>query len=335
MKKKKLFALILLILILLFGNVCLATNSFIKDTYKIDNNFLTRILPGTDMNEFKKHFIDNTEIINEDNIIGTGKKIHINNQVLELVVVGDVNGDGKLTATDLTKIKNHVLGKNTLGGTFFKAVDLNYDNIITATELTKFKNYILGLNVKFFKEEKSKFEWDLESDASLSITPKNTLNYKVIALNENGENINNIKWEVSSGTLDKNNGTEVTWTIPKIEDKYIIKAKLETGATIEKEINYINLDELDGEQAKTIEYSENDDIDGDGLTNKQETEYKTDILKSDTDEDGLSDYEEVIIYKTDPLKKDTDGDGILDINEIRLGLNPLKKDSNNNRNTRC
>lgn len=334
MKKGKLFVFVIIILILLFGNVCLATNNFIKDTYKMENCFLTRIFPDTDINELKKHFIDNTEIVSNENIIGTGKEICINSEQIGLVVIGDVNGDGKLTATDLTKMKNHILEKTILNGAFFKAVDLNNDDIITATELTKFKNYILGFDVKFFKDDKSKFEWDLESDASMSITIKNVLNYKVIAQNEDGETMNNIEWEVSAGTLDKNTGTEVTWTIPSVEDTYIIKAKLENGITIQKEINYLSLEEFNDLQSETVEYGEKDDIDEDGLTNKQETEYMTNILKSDTDEDGLSDYEEVVTYHTDPLKNDTDGDGILDINEIRLGLDPLKNDSDNNRNTR-
>ncbi len=43
----------------------------------------------------------------------------------------------------------------------------------------------------------------------------------------------------------------------------------------------------------------------------------------DSDNDGLTDYEERNVYKTDPNKNDTDGDGYSDGIEIRNGYNPL------------
>lgn len=43
----------------------------------------------------------------------------------------------------------------------------------------------------------------------------------------------------------------------------------------------------------------------------------------DSDNDGLSDYEEIHIYHTDPNNKDTDGDGYLDGEEVRNGFSPL------------
>lgn len=43
---------------------------------------------------------------------------------------------------------------------------------------------------------------------------------------------------------------------------------------------------------------------------------------SDTDNDGLTDYEEKEIYFTDPNNPDTDGDGYLDGEEVKAGYNP-------------
>jgi len=65
------------------------------------------------------------------------------------------------------------------------------------------------------------------------------------------------------------------------------------------------------------------DIDGDGLSNEEEEVLGTDPEKVDTDEDGLSDREEVKIYHTDPLDQDSDGDSYLDGEEIENGYNPL------------
>ena len=44
---------------------------------------------------------------------------------------------------------------------------------------------------------------------------------------------------------------------------------------------------------------------------------------TDTDGDGVSDYEEINIYHTNPLVRDSDGDGVSDRNEILAGTNPL------------
>ena len=42
----------------------------------------------------------------------------------------------------------------------------------------------------------------------------------------------------------------------------------------------------------------------------------------DSDNDGISDYDEVNIYKTDPFTADTDGDSFIDSTEIELGHDP-------------
>jgi len=59
-----------------------------------------------------------------------------------------------------------------------------------------------------------------------------------------------------------------------------------------------------------------DDIDGDGLTNTDETNLGTDPYNSDTDADGLTDGDEVNVSFTNPLLLDTDGDGLGDGDEV-------------------
>lgn len=81
----------------------------------------------------------------------------------------------------------------------------------------------------------------------------------------------------------------------------------------------------DCEQGK--QPSDTEDTDGDGLTDAREAELGTNPEYYDSDEDGLSDYEEVMQYDTNPLLDDTDGDGLNDYDEIQLGLDPLKGDS--------
>lgn len=64
------------------------------------------------------------------------------------------------------------------------------------------------------------------------------------------------------------------------------------------------------------------DSDCDGLSNIYEITIKTNPQNSDTDEDMLSDYDEIFVYFTNPLVADSDEDGIEDGSEIKLGLDP-------------
>jgi outer membrane protein OmpA-like peptidoglycan-associated protein len=74
--------------------------------------------------------------------------------------------------------------------------------------------------------------------------------------------------------------------------------------------------------------SEADDDDEDGLTNGEEVVAGTDPSKTDTDDDGLSDTDELRRYTTDPLHSDSDGDTIPDGEEILvLKSDPHRTDS--------
>lgn len=92
-----------------------------------------------------------------------------------------------------------------------------------------------------------------------------------------------------------------------------------------QEKHYENVDDVQIFNNYTV--NDEDDLDGDTLTNGQEKEYGTDYNSLDTDKDGLSDSDEINEHKTDPLKLDTDGDSIDDGAEIALKLNPLSKET--------
>lgn len=59
------------------------------------------------------------------------------------VVYGDANGDGRIAATDLLAVKNHILEKKALSGAYARAVQFS-GKAIGATTLLSIKNHILG-----------------------------------------------------------------------------------------------------------------------------------------------------------------------------------------------
>jgi hypothetical protein len=76
-----------------------------------------------------------------------------------------------------------------------------------------------------------------------------------------------------------------------------------------------------------ITFSFDPDSDDDGLTDGEEVILGTDPFDPDTDDDGLTDGQEVEVYGTDPLDPDTDDDGLNDGDEIAAGTDPFDPDT--------
>ena len=62
---------------------------------------------------------------------------------------GDVNNDGKITASDYVLIKNQIMGTTSLDDNAKKAADVNGDGKITASDYVMVKNYIMGVISSF------------------------------------------------------------------------------------------------------------------------------------------------------------------------------------------
>ena len=144
--------------------------------------------------------------------------------------------------------------------------------------------------------------------------------------------IDKVKIKTTCGSYEKPNSGEIIWDLTeasgdcKIEVSYKLKK-------ISKKIEIISLEKeiakdfSEDTETEKIDYDSDEDLDYDGLTNKEEKKYKTNPELADTDMDGLEDEYEVNTSKTNPTKVDSDGDGLSDYDELELDLNPLKDDS--------
>ncbi|PLX20666.1 hypothetical protein C0584_05500 [Candidatus Parcubacteria bacterium] len=91
------------------------------------------------------------------------------------------------------------------------------------------------------------------------------------------------------------------------------------------DINYkkVCLEILEKREDKDYDF----DTDGDGLTHFKELWLNTDPFKADSDDDGLSDYQEVIEIHSNPVEADTDQDGLGDKEEYVLGTSLQRPDT--------
>ena len=119
--------------------------------YRIENGNLLGVKPGTGFQDMKTKLEANGGVVNiSSETIGTGTTITITSGTLQetfsIVIYGDVDGDGTISAVDYVLVKNHIMGKTNLTGASAKAADANRDGTISAVDYVNIKNYIMGVN---------------------------------------------------------------------------------------------------------------------------------------------------------------------------------------------
>lgn len=85
----------------------------------------------------------------ESTLVRTGDYVEIvsNDKTYKfyMVLKGDVNGDGGIAPIDYVKIKNHIMGDNSLDGKVYElAADYNDDENISPLDYVKVKNHIMN-----------------------------------------------------------------------------------------------------------------------------------------------------------------------------------------------
>lgn len=124
--------------------------------YKYNDGIISKIQPGTTVEGMKKNLTNAGGVITitdsngntkEKGNIGTGDKINITSGVTETLTVliyGDIDGDGEISAVDYVKIKNSIMGSIHLNGIYQIAADVNQDGSVDAVDYVNIKNYIMG-----------------------------------------------------------------------------------------------------------------------------------------------------------------------------------------------
>jgi hypothetical protein len=87
----------------------------------------------------------NGEALQSEDNVGTGCVVKVSDEEEYIVIVkGDVDGSGKINATDYLIIKNAFTGKATLVDEYFSAADVDNNQKINATDYLGIKDYLTG-----------------------------------------------------------------------------------------------------------------------------------------------------------------------------------------------
>ena len=112
--------------------------------------------------DIKNNIISNLEIVivnskndvlSDDAIIGTGNKIQVkeDGKILkeyQIIVYGDVNGDGKINSVDLLVLQRHILEIETLDDIYQKSANIRKNgNKPSSVDLLLIQRHILGLQI--------------------------------------------------------------------------------------------------------------------------------------------------------------------------------------------
>ena len=127
------------------------------DKYSVDYNqkILSRVLPNTDLADFKKNIkveggvytivTDNNEGVTEG-VIKSGYKIRTSNNTYTISVIGDIAPNGQIDILDLAKLRAHIIQMSgqTLTGISLVSADISGDGSVNIIDLARLRAIIIG-----------------------------------------------------------------------------------------------------------------------------------------------------------------------------------------------
>lgn len=135
---------------------------------KIDN-----VNPNTTVKDFKEGLTTSKDVtivikdkdgkvLGDDDLVGTGSTIEISKEIekipegqqepvketikenFTIKITGDIDGNGKVTVTDLSQLKDYIMTGKGLDGIYYEAADINGDGKVTLTDLSLMKELLLN-----------------------------------------------------------------------------------------------------------------------------------------------------------------------------------------------
>ncbi len=125
-----------------------------NSTYNLENNIVTKVKINTTAEDFALNFKNNIiikdikgNVLQPSDKIGTGYVVtnEDNTDNAEIIILGDIDGNALVSATDYLIIKALFLKQTTLDGPFLTAANVDREGQITATDYLSIKSHFIGL----------------------------------------------------------------------------------------------------------------------------------------------------------------------------------------------
>lgn len=128
-----------------------------QSTFKVTDEYLTGITFGMGTNTITEEFLkinkfatikvtNNKDEVKTTGALGTGDKITITSKdeekTFEIILYGDINGDGTVNNIDLLTVQKHIWKDTTLLGSKLKSADIDKDESITNADLLRIQKHI-------------------------------------------------------------------------------------------------------------------------------------------------------------------------------------------------
>ena len=128
-----------------------------SDIYVL-GDYITGVEPGTSAADFLNGFVCegaqlkvvNADGTDETGTVGTGDRlaVYVNGAVVEIrdiIIYGDISGDGAITILDLVRLNRHTLNISSLSGTQLLAADVNRNGSVNIQDLVMVNRHTLGI----------------------------------------------------------------------------------------------------------------------------------------------------------------------------------------------
>lgn len=116
--------------------------------YKINGSYINGIPLGTTgttvSNNTKGTVTDSNGKNKTSGKIATGDKVKIGNATYNVIIYGDLNGDGAIDSADLLKLRQHLIGTSKLSGVYLKSASINKDSTVDSADLLKLRQHLIG-----------------------------------------------------------------------------------------------------------------------------------------------------------------------------------------------
>ncbi len=194
--------LLLIVTLVYFARVSFASSDILtSNTYRIESNIvyatptannllveeLLRNLESTEKIEIYNN--SNVKLEKEENVI-TGYKLKTSGVTYNIVVLGDVTGDGYVNLGDIAKLYNNYKGNTTLTGDYLKAGKVTNNANVTLGDVSKLYNFYMGksaftyysdvdiANVRDYINQAKNFKKNNPSSSKIGANIVNELNIK-------------------------------------------------------------------------------------------------------------------------------------------------------------